>query len=151
MDDGETTPSRIERLIGHPAVRSTYASLVTHVVVLIGLALLMIPGRAAVRPQPIVIAMADAPADDVLPGSAGGGTEIVALLAEEPTEEALAIVAVDPPVVPLVEPITVATPDDFGAVADAVESAPEPPAVPARNASLSANRDGPQAARPTLY
>ena len=150
MDDGETTPSRIERLIGHPAVRSTYASLVTHVVVLIGLALLMIPGRATVRPQPIVIALADALADDVLPGSAGGGTEIVALLAEEPAEEAPAIVAVDPPVEPLVVPIMVAAPDDASAVAAAVASAPDQ-AVPARNASLSANRDGPQAARPTLY
>ena len=150
MDDGETTPSRIERLIGHPAVRSTYASLVTHVVVLIGLALLMIPGRATVRPQPIVIALADALADDVLPGSAGGGTEIVALLAEEPAEDAPVIVAVDPPVEPLVVPIMVAAPDDASAVAAAVASAPDQ-AVPARNASLSANRDGPQAARPTLY
>jgi hypothetical protein len=113
MDEGHETPSRIERLIHSPTVRSTYASLVTHVLMLIGLALLLIPTRKDMRPRPIVIAMADAEAIDVVPGHAAGGgetgsDEIEVPLAAEPAPPIDETVAVDPPIVPLIEPMAIA-------------------------------------------
>jgi hypothetical protein len=113
MDEGHETPSRIERLIHSPTVRSTYASLVTHVLILIGLALLLIPTRKDMRPRPIVIAMADAEAIDVVPGHAAGGgetgsDEIVVPRTAEPAPRIDEAVAVDPPIVPVIEPMAIA-------------------------------------------
>ena len=113
MDEGHETPSRIERLIHSPTVRSTYASLVTHVLILIGLALLLIPTRKEMRPRPIVIAMADAEAIDVVPGNAAGGGEtgsdeiVVPRTAEQapPSDD---LVPVDSPIVPVIEPVAIA-------------------------------------------
>lgn len=119
MHTGHETPSRIERLIHSPTVRSTYASLMTHVLMLIGLALLMIPGLEKPRPRQIVIAMADANSNDVLPGDAPGGDEVgsdefLAPLAAAPTEPLDGVTAAADPIVPLTEPATII---------------PEPPAI----------------------
>lgn len=53
-------PSRVERLILSPVVRSTYASLLGHVTALVLLALLTIPLEPPLRPRPIVIGAAEA-------------------------------------------------------------------------------------------
>lgn len=121
MHDGHDTPSFIERLIHAPAVRSTYASLVTHVVILICLALLLIPSRKDVRPRPIVIAMADADVSDAFPGAAAGGGEVG-------SDEVLVPPAAEP-AVPSDEP----EPAEFVLVpiSEPVAIAPEAPAMPA--------------------
>jgi hypothetical protein len=81
--------------------------------ILIGLALLLIPTRKDMRPRPIVIAMADAEAIDVVPGHAAGGgetgsDEIVVPRTAEPAPRIDEAVAVDPPIVPVIEPMAIA-------------------------------------------
>jgi hypothetical protein len=98
----------IERLVHSPAVRSTYASVIAHVAGLIALALLMIPSRLPQRPRAIVIALAEEQAVGVDPGSAaGGGPGEEAAAVEIPAAETTAadpVVAVVPPVIPIVVP-----------------------------------------------
>ena len=53
MLDGRESPTSIERLVGSPAVRSTYASLLGHLGILVILALFVIPVEKSRRPQPI--------------------------------------------------------------------------------------------------
>lgn len=104
MDDGHETPSRIERLVRDPAVRSTYASVLAHVIVLTLLALAMLPVPQEPRPRPIEISFADSDSIDVVPGDAGGGgepatAEIVVPAAADP------IVSPEPQLVPIDEPM----------------------------------------------
>jgi len=84
MQENHEAPSRIERLVLNPAVRSTYASLLGHVAVLVLLARLAIPLPGAPRPRPIVITASD-PADLVAevaaPAPAGELLEAAAALA----------------------------------------------------------------------
>jgi hypothetical protein len=137
MPEGHETPSLIERLIHSPAVRSTYASLVTHVLVLICLALLMVPYLEKPRPRPIVLAMADTASIDVVPGAAGGGEEgsgeIVVPLADDPTPALNDALAVEPPIVPMTEPAASA-PEAAGLAAPV-----EQPAVTASIQAIAAS------------
>lgn len=71
MREGTGSRTFIERLLGHPGVRSGYASLIGHVALLIVLALAMIPAEVRDRPRPILIVQNDEP--DVDPGSSAGG------------------------------------------------------------------------------
>jgi hypothetical protein len=65
MLDGRESPTSIERLVGSPAVRSTYASLLGHLGILVILALFVIPVEKSRRPQPIEIGIAEAAVDDL--------------------------------------------------------------------------------------
>lgn len=65
MLDGRESPTSIERLVGSPAVRSTYASLLGHLGILVLLALFMIPVETSRRPQPIEIGTAEAALDEL--------------------------------------------------------------------------------------
>jgi hypothetical protein len=111
MHESPATPSRIERLIHSPAVRSTYASLLAHVLILLGLALLLIPSLEKPRPRPLVIAMADAESIDVVAGAAAGGEvgteQIMVPLTTEPVPPLDDATAVDPPVVPIADPMII--------------------------------------------
>jgi hypothetical protein len=107
MSEGSPGTSWIERLVRSRTVRSTYASLVAHVVALFGLALLMIPAAAVQRPRPIVIAIAAAADVDTESGSATGGSAIdiaavaIAASAEAPAPDAaLALTEPDVPPAP---------------------------------------------------
>jgi len=59
MQANQEAPSRIERLVLSPVVRSTYVSLLGHVAVLVILARLVTSQAGLPRPRPIVIAAAD--------------------------------------------------------------------------------------------
>ncbi|MGI9177043.1 MAG: prenyltransferase/squalene oxidase repeat-containing protein [Pirellulales bacterium] len=108
MQDTPDGTTSIERLVHSPAVRSTYASVIAHVIALIALALLMIPARLPDRPRPIVIGLAEETAAGGDSGSAAGGDpgEVAvidsAALAEEATAAEADVTAVPPelPIVP---------------------------------------------------
>lgn len=148
MHDGSVPATTIERLLRSPGVRSGYASLVSHVAVLIGLALLMLPAERRDRPRPIVLGPSDATAVDVEPGAAGGDLDAAAVaIAAQPAAVAdavavvpdLPLVPVDDPLavdpVPLVTPSPVATEDRSARVA----------AQPASHAPATAADVGPRA------
>ncbi|MFM7245320.1 MAG: prenyltransferase/squalene oxidase repeat-containing protein [Planctomycetaceae bacterium] len=65
MFDGPESPTSIQRLVDSLAVRSTYASLLGHLGILVLLALLMIPAEPSRRLRPIEIGTADAALDDL--------------------------------------------------------------------------------------
>lgn len=65
MLDGRESPTSIERLVGSPTVRSTYASLLGHLSALVLLAVFMIPVETSRRPRPIEIGTAEAALDDL--------------------------------------------------------------------------------------
>jgi hypothetical protein len=131
MDDGHETPSRIERVIRDPAVRSTYASVLAHVVGLTLLALAMLPMPDDTRPRPIEIAFSDSESIDVVPGDAGGGgepatAEVMVAAAPDPT------VPIEPPLVPVEAPL-VDAPEQPTPLESVAANAP----LVARPASLS--------------
>ena len=78
MQDAGTI-SWIERLVGSRAVRSTYASLIAHVALLLALALVAVGRTTPPRPAPVVIAMADAARDD----APGAGADLIAAAAAD--------------------------------------------------------------------
>ena len=116
MLDGRESPTSIERLVGSPAVRSTYASLLSHVAILVLLALFMIPVEPARRLRPIEIGTADAAADDLgvdddSPPPGGGAQAVeaaeVTVMPPEPSvaDPILAPEVVDrPPEAPATQP-----------------------------------------------
>lgn len=112
MHDGAEPATTIERLVRSSGVRSGYASLVAHVAVLIGLALLMIPHERRDRPRPILIAASNAAEPDVEPGVAGGAdvdAAAVAIAMEPvalPEPETVPVVP-DPPLVPVVDDVAI--------------------------------------------
>ncbi|MCE9629252.1 MAG: hypothetical protein K8S94_00835 [Planctomycetia bacterium] len=145
MRDGTERDTFIERLLGHPGIRSGYASLVAHVALLIALALAMIPGEIQDRPRPILITMADVADRD--PGSAAGDATAdlaavdIAAAANQaaigppvPAPE-VTLVQPDPPMVPVANDApAVSLPLDDHAATIRVASRPAA-AVPAQTAS----------------
>jgi hypothetical protein len=105
MAQRDDTPTGIQRLVASPTVRSSYTSLVVHLLVLIGLALFWIDRREPPRPRPIVIAMADAsePADEV--GTDAAEAVMPGPPAAEPPSVA-PLAAADPEPLPAAEPVT---------------------------------------------
>jgi hypothetical protein len=152
MRDTRDGTTSIERLIHSPVVRSTYASVIAHVVALIALALLMIPARQPDRPQPIVIALAEETAAGVDPGSAAGGDpgevavlDIVALAEEAPAAET--DVTPVPPELPIVaDPTALLASMPIAVAADV--AAFEPPAIAAPNREGTVAVPRPSAADP---
>ncbi|MFM8734141.1 MAG: prenyltransferase/squalene oxidase repeat-containing protein [Pirellulales bacterium] len=109
MHDGAQPATLIERLLRSQGVRSGYTSLVAHVAVLIGLALLMIPGERSERPRPILLGHGDTAEIDAEPAATGGDLDAVAVAIVPPAfAEAVATVVVpDPPMVPVVDDVTI--------------------------------------------
>lgn len=139
MPDGRETPSRIERLVRHPAVRSTYASLVTHAVVLIGLALFLIPQWRDTRPRPVVIAMGEA-GDGADAGEAGldAGELLVPATPPHPAQTAIDPEPVDPePIDSTIDPALVPS-DQPPAIAAATPTVAPAPRQQAPSGAVAA-------------
>lgn len=106
MHDDAVPATAVERLIRSPGVRGGYTSLVAHVAIMIGLALLMIPEQRRDRPRPILIIASDATDSDVVPGAAGGADVDAAAVAIAVEPFAVPVVP-DPPLVPVVDDMAI--------------------------------------------
>lgn len=102
MQANQEAPSRIERLVLSPVVRSTYVSLLGHVAVLVILARLVTSQAGLPRPRPIVIAAADgaeavaelaapAPAGELLEAAAALAAVEMTVVTVEPKMEAITV------------------------------------------------------------
>ncbi|MFM7207128.1 MAG: hypothetical protein ACKO4T_10725 [Planctomycetaceae bacterium] len=154
MPDGVHPPSPIERLIASRFVRSTYTSLLAHLLVLILLAILMVPVYRPQRPRLIEIAMAESDQDDMIPGDAGGGaagTVEIDLPADPLTPPSAADHGLlVPPLVPI-PTIAAAIPEPQTVEAAHQESARDAiPAIPASLPSQSSATGGSAAAEAFL-
>jgi hypothetical protein len=87
MLDVREAPTSIQRLVDSPTIRSTYASLLGHLGILVLLALLMIPAERTTRLRPIEIGTADAGLDALAidDGSPLADVDAAALAAAEVT------------------------------------------------------------------
>jgi hypothetical protein len=132
----------IERVLASRGVRAGYASVVTHVLALIALALLLIPAERSPRPRPILLSMADGET----PGSSSGDaeTEADAVVAAGTAESAAGESPrpIDPP--PL--PQEIAAEPSVAAAAPAV---PEPSGLPPANVAPPVGDPTAQAVAPT--
>lgn len=135
-----TTPW-VQRIATSRAVRSGYASAVTHVLALILLALLMIPAEVERRPRPIRIRFAPPAAE---PGADGGGEAVAVAAAEpaaasaaEPTAEPAPPAEAPPEAAPAESTAATATPTTPTSIDPPLVPIVEQPAAVAKPASLA--------------
>jgi hypothetical protein len=97
----------IERVVASRGVRASYASVIAHVLALITLALLLVPGERISRPRPILLSLAEAEAPGDAAGDASAQQDVIVAAAPGPAAVEEQTPPVDPPPLP---PVTVAGP-----------------------------------------